>query len=141
VLAGALGLATRTAASLLDRQLAGRLTVQILAPVERERAREAAAALATLRALPQVRHAAAVDRAALASLLRPWLGSDGADPDLPIPAMIDADLRATPPRWRRSARRCWRQRHRRGSIGRKAGCRRWPTSWTWSPGWRSHWCC
>jgi cell division transport system permease protein len=95
VLAGALGLATRSAASLLDRQLAGRLTVQILAPVERDRAREAAAALATLRGLPQVRHAAAVDRAELASLLRPWLGSDGADPDLPIPAMIDADLRVT----------------------------------------------
>jgi cell division transport system permease protein len=25
-------------------------------------------------------------------MLRPWLGADGADPDLPIPAMIDVDL-------------------------------------------------
>ena len=95
VLAGAMGLATRSAAALLDRQLAGRLTVQVVAPIERERTEQAAAALATLRSLPQVRRALEVDRAELASLLRPWLGSDGADPDLPIPSMIDVDLAQT----------------------------------------------
>ena len=36
VLAGALGLATLGAAAVLDRQLAGRLTVQIVASAERE---------------------------------------------------------------------------------------------------------
>ncbi len=92
VLAAALGLATLGAAALLDRQLAGRLTVQIVAPAEGVRTREAAAALVALRRLPEVRRAAPVDRARLAEMLRPWLGADGADPDLPIPAMIDVDL-------------------------------------------------
>ena len=94
VLAGALGLATRSAAVLIDRQLAGRLTVQLVAPVEQAREHQAAAALAALQGSSDVKHAQAVDRAELASLLRPWLGADGADPDLPIPAMIDVDLRS-----------------------------------------------
>ena len=92
VLAAALGLGTLGAASLLDRQLAGRLTVQIVEPVEAKRLDQAAQALAALRASPEVTRAEEVDRAKLATLLRPWLGADGADPDLPIPAMIDVDL-------------------------------------------------
>ena len=92
VLAGALGLGTLGAAALLDRQLAGRLTVQIVEPVEAKRADQAAQALAVLRASPEVTRAVEVDHAKLATLLRPWLGADGADPDLPIPAMIDVDL-------------------------------------------------
>jgi cell division transport system permease protein len=95
VLAAALGLGTRSAAALLDRQLAGRLTVQVIEPVEAQRAAQTAAALATLARLPEVRRAREVDRAELASLLRPWLGADGADPDLPIPALIDVDLDRT----------------------------------------------
>ncbi|WP_010161520.1 cell division protein FtsX [Sphingomonas sp. PAMC 26617] len=94
VLAAALGLATLGAAAVLDRQLAGRLTVQIVAPAERVRTRETRAVLAALRRQPEVRRAVAVDRARLAEMLSPWLGADGADPDLPIPAMIDVDLTA-----------------------------------------------
>ncbi len=92
VLAGALGLGTRSAAASLDRQLAGRLTVQVVVPEESVREAQAAAALRALRGLPDVKRAVMVDRAELTALLRPWLGSDGADPDLPIPAMIDVDL-------------------------------------------------
>ena len=92
VLAAALGLGTLSAAKLLDRQLAGRLTVQIVEPAERARADQTASALTTLRRLPEVTRASEVDRAELAALLRPWLGPDGADPDLPVPAMIDVDL-------------------------------------------------
>ncbi|WP_277969798.1 cell division protein FtsX [Sphingomonas echinoides] len=92
VLAAALGLATLGVAAVLDRQLAGRLTVQVVAPAESVRTREAAAALAALKRLPEVRRAVAVDPAHLAEMLRPWLGTDGADPDLPIPAMMDVDL-------------------------------------------------
>jgi cell division transport system permease protein len=92
VLAAALGLGTRGAAHLLDRQLAGRLTVQIVEADARDREAHAAAALARLRDMREVASATAVDRAALAELLRPWLGTDGADPDLPIPALIDVDL-------------------------------------------------
>ncbi|MEG3163706.1 permease [Sphingomonas sp. PB2P19] len=92
MLAAALGLGTAGAARLLDRQLAGRLTVQIVDgdPVRRDAA--AARVLTALRRLPQVARATPVDRAELTRLLRPWLGSDGADPQLPVPAMIDVDL-------------------------------------------------
>ena len=92
VLAAALGLGTLGAAALLDRQLAGRLTVQIVEPVEAKRLDQAARALAALKATRDVTRAIEVDHAKLATLLRPWLGNDAADPDLPIPAMIDVDL-------------------------------------------------
>jgi len=91
-LAAALGLATLAATTLLDRQLVGRLTVQIVEPSAPARTAQTAAALAALRATPGVRDAVEVDRDRLATLLRPWLGADGADPELPIPAMIDVDL-------------------------------------------------
>ena len=87
ILAAAGGLATRAAARSLDRQLAGRLTVQVMGDDA-----GAARMLATLRAAPQVRRARPVARADLARLLAPWLGEDGADADLPIPALIDVDL-------------------------------------------------
>jgi len=92
VLAAALGLATLRGAGLLDRQLAGRLTVQIVEPDAVKRDAEAARALDAVRAMPEVAKAVPVDRAELSRLLGPWLGADGADPDLPIPAMIDVDL-------------------------------------------------
>lgn len=94
VLAAAFGLGTLAAATLLDRQIAGRLTVQIVEAEPATRDRAAAAALAAIRRLPGVVSAAPVDRGALAALLRPWLGEDGADPDLPVPAMIDVELGA-----------------------------------------------
>ena len=95
VLAGALGLGTASAGSLLDRQLAGRLTVQV---VEGEPARADAAAarvLAALRTSRDVASATAVPRAELEALLRPWLGGDAEEAGLPVPAMIDVDLRDT----------------------------------------------
>jgi cell division transport system permease protein len=92
-LAAGLGLGTDRAARLLDRQLAGRLTVQIVVADPVRRDAEAAAALAALRQSADVTRAEPVARAELERLLRPWLGSDSADPDLPIPAMIDADLK------------------------------------------------
>jgi cell division transport system permease protein len=92
-LAAGLGLGTERAARLLDRQLAGRLTVQIVVADAARLDTETAAALTVLRQSPAVSRAEPVDRAELQRLLRPWLGSDSADPDLPIPAMIDVDLK------------------------------------------------
>jgi cell division transport system permease protein len=92
VLAAALGLGTRSAARLLDRQLAGQLTVQIVEANARMRDAHAAEALARLRALPQVASAEPVDQDELAELLRPWLGSGVEEADLPMPALIDVDL-------------------------------------------------
>ena len=94
VLAAAFGLGTLAAATLLDRQIAGRLTVQIVEADAGARTRAADAALAAIRRLPEVARSTPVDRTALSALLRPWLGEDGADPDLPVPAMIDVELKA-----------------------------------------------
>ncbi len=92
VLAGALGLGMFGARAALDRQLAGRLTVQIVEPDAVARDRHAREIARRLAAMPGVRRAAEVDRARLAELLEPWLGRDGFDGDLPMPAMIDVDL-------------------------------------------------
>jgi cell division transport system permease protein len=87
VLAAAVGLGTASAARLLDRELAGRLTVQIA-----DGEAVAARALVAIRAVPGVRSATPVDRAELTRLLKPWLGNDGSDPELPVPAIIDVTL-------------------------------------------------
>jgi cell division transport system permease protein len=92
VLAAAAGRATRNARAALDRQLAGRLSVQVVDGEPARRDAAAARVLAAVRALPEVASATAVDRAELERLLQPWLGSDGADPELPVPALIDVDL-------------------------------------------------
>lgn len=92
VLAGALGLAMFAATATLDRQLAGRLTVQVIEPDPAVRDRETAAMIDAFRAIPGVTRATEVDRERLAELLEPWLGDAGLDPDLPMPAMIDVDL-------------------------------------------------
>ncbi len=88
VLAAALGLGMGGAAARLDRELAGRLTLQLI------RADEGSVAVLSekLKAMPEVRAARIVPRAELAALLQPWLGDAGLDPDLPMPAMIDVDL-------------------------------------------------
>lgn len=92
VLGAALGLATRNAASGLESQLAGRATVQIVTGDPARRQAEADRVLGALRRLDDVRAATPVDRGELAALLRPWLGDAGADPDLPVPTMIDLEL-------------------------------------------------
>jgi cell division transport system permease protein len=93
VLAAAMGLAVAGAGGALDRQLAGRLTVQVVEADPAKRDAAVARLLAGLRREPMVAHAAEVDRAELAELMRPWLGEAGLDADLPIPAMVDVDLR------------------------------------------------
>ncbi len=92
LLAAALGLGTRQSAAVLERQLAGRLTVQVVegSPVARDAL--AARTLTVLQALSEVRRVRAVDRAELARLLEPWLGDAAEDVDLPVPVMIDVDL-------------------------------------------------
>ncbi len=94
LLAAALGLGTRQSASALERQLAGRLTVQVVEGSPTARDALAARTLSVLRTVPEVRRAVAVDRAELTRLLEPWVGSAGVDADLPVPAMIDVDLAA-----------------------------------------------
>ena len=92
VLAAALGLAMSRAGDALARQLAGRVTVQIVEPDPNTRELATRDLVQRLRASSVVARAEAVDRARLAELLRPWLGADGNDPDLPMPALVDVDL-------------------------------------------------
>lgn len=93
VLAGAVGLGMFAATAQLDRQLAGRLTIQIVEPNAPLRDEQATALVAGLKSLPNVTHVEEVDRSRLAELLKPWLGDAGLDPDLPMPAMIDVEMR------------------------------------------------
>nr|WP_308223037.1 MULTISPECIES: FtsX-like permease family protein [unclassified Sphingomonas] len=92
VLAGALGFGMAGAGRSLDRQLAGRLTVQLVEADAARRDANARALVDRIRAIPGVTQVAEVDRARLAELLRPWLGDAGLDAELPMPAMIDVDL-------------------------------------------------
>ncbi|WP_454278668.1 cell division protein FtsX [Sphingomonas sp. Marseille-Q8236] len=92
LLAGAAGLGTARAAGALDRQMAGRLTVQIVEGETQRRDAAAARVLAVLRTLPDVARATPVPQAELARMLQPWLGGDAAAAGLPVPALIDVDL-------------------------------------------------
>ncbi|MCW4462294.1 permease [Sphingomonas sp. BT-65] len=92
VLAAALGLGMAGASRTLDRQLAGRLTIQLVEADAARRDANARRIAERVRALPGVMRVAEVDRAHLAALLEPWLGEAGLDADLPMPAMIDVDL-------------------------------------------------
>lgn len=92
-LAGALGLGMFAATAQLDRQLEGRLTVQIVEPNAQTRDAQAAAMAAELGRLAGVTRVKEADRAQLAELLKPWLGDAGLDPELPMPAMIDVEVR------------------------------------------------
>ncbi len=92
VLAAALGLGMFAAAEQLDRQLAGRLTVQLVEPDAATRDRQTRALVAELPRLPGVARVKEVDRQRLAELLKPWLGDAGLDPDLPMPTMIDVEV-------------------------------------------------
>ena len=92
VLAGALGLGMASPGRTLDRQLAGRLTIQLVEGDAARRDASAKAIVQRIRALPGVTRVAEVDRARLAELLEPWRGQAGRDADLPMPPLIDVDL-------------------------------------------------
>lgn len=91
-LAAAAGFGLVNASGAMDARLAGRLTVQIVDADAESRARDAVRVAAELRTLPGVARVTEADRAELAELLEPYLGADGLDKDLPMPALIDVDL-------------------------------------------------
>lgn len=92
VLAAALGLGMASASRALDRELAGRLTIQVVEGDVARRDAGARAIVRRVRTLPGVERVEEVDRARLAELLEPWLGEAGLDAELPMPVMIDVDL-------------------------------------------------
>jgi cell division transport system permease protein len=91
-LAAAGGLAMAAAAGRLGEGLDRRVTVQVIAADRGQRDREAAAVAAVLAGQAGVTAVHRVSDEDMAALLKPWLGDAGLDRDLPVPAMIDADL-------------------------------------------------
>lgn len=92
VLAAAAGLALGVAVRAMSADLAGRATVQVVEANGAVRDRLAARTAQALRGADGVRSVAIVDPARLVDQLRPWLGEDAANGDLPVPGLIDVTL-------------------------------------------------
>ena len=92
VLSAAAGLGLGAAVKAMGADLAGRATVQIVEANPERRDRLSARVAQALRGEAIVRAVHPVAAAALADQIRPWLGQDAVDGDLPIPALIDIEL-------------------------------------------------
>ena len=80
-----------------SRSVVGTMTVQVPPAAEgrssSDAARDAEKVLAALKLHPAVASAKAIPREKIVTLLEPWLGSGAAITDLPLPALIDVQLR------------------------------------------------
>ncbi len=92
VLAAAAGLGLGGAASRLQGQIGGRVSVQIVEANPDFREAQARIAIAELERLAGVVDIRRVDAEEMERLLEPWLGEAGLEADLPVPVMIDVDL-------------------------------------------------
>ncbi len=92
VLATAAGIGLGKATTALGDDLSGRLTIQLVEPNPDQREREVGVVLAELARSSSVTDATRVDEKRMRELLAPWLGREGLDGDLPIPALIDVTL-------------------------------------------------
>ncbi len=92
VLTAAAGIVITAMAMQVEEELAGRLTVQITAANADTRAAEADAAEAVMRRSGALTDIDRLSEAEAAALVEPWLGSNLAKADFPIPVLIDARL-------------------------------------------------
>ncbi|GGE05508.1 cell division protein FtsX [Tsuneonella deserti] len=92
VIAGAGGLALSNLAGTARSELSGAATVQIVEPLVSERDRQTRAAERVLSGLPDVAGLRVVPKEELDALLDPWLGG-GEEQAVPVPALIDIELR------------------------------------------------
>lgn len=79
-------------------EASGRMSVQLAAdgePSRDEPGRDerGAAALAMIRGLPEVAHAEPIDNSQLAARLLPWLGGAPLPPSLPLPLVLEVELK------------------------------------------------
>lgn len=93
ILAAAAGAALASASQSLGRDLESRITIQLVQPNSALRDMQTAEILNALRRLSLVKSAEPVTQAELVDLLTPWLGRDGLDSDLPLPLLIDVELK------------------------------------------------
>lgn len=92
VLAAAAGMALASAATRLDDQIGGRVTIQVVEANPAAKAAQTAAAAAALQGQPGVIAVRPVPEEEIHRLLVPWLGESGIAEDIPIPSLIDVDL-------------------------------------------------
>jgi cell division transport system permease protein len=97
VLAAAAALAISHAATAMQGAIAGRITVQLVEANPDVRARQRVAIANELRRQSNVTEVIEIGDAEVRDLLTPWLGSDGLDSELPVPALIDATLTDSSP--------------------------------------------
>ena len=95
ILATAAGIALAGSARSLGNDLDARLTVQLSEPNPGLREVQTREILTGLKRLAAVKTAQAVPEAQLNALLAPWLGNEALDNDLPMPALIDVELKRT----------------------------------------------
>jgi cell division transport system permease protein len=92
VLAAAAALAIAHAATAMQGAIAGRVTVQLVEANPDIRARQRVAIVSELRRHSNVTEVNEIGDAQVREMLMPWLGADGLESDLPVPALIDATL-------------------------------------------------
>ncbi len=93
ILAAATGLSLTRAAGSISSAIAGRMTVQVMDANADRRAAQARAVEQTLKGHPRVSRVVPVDEAAIAATMEQWLGKDAEALGLPMPALIDVDLK------------------------------------------------
>lgn len=97
VLAAAAGLSIGRATGAIQGAIAGRITIQIVEANPDIRTGKRVQIARTLRENANVADVREVGDAEMRTLLAPWLGADGLEGDLPVPALIDASLRDSSP--------------------------------------------
>lgn len=97
LLASAAGLSVAEWARAMRQDLAGRITIQLIDanPVTREA--QLRAIVREVGRLANVTEVVAVPRERLGEMLTPWLGDAGFESDLPVPALVDVQLRRATP--------------------------------------------
>jgi cell division transport system permease protein len=92
VLASGAGLSLNAAAQSLGEQVSDRITVQIAEADAEIRDRAVGRIVALLGRTDGIGNVEVVPQAQLAEQLAPWLGTDMQISDIPVPALVDADL-------------------------------------------------
>jgi cell division transport system permease protein len=95
VLASAAGLSLDAAARSLSAQVSDRITIQVAEAEPEQRGRAVRRIVGLLGSTEGIGNVAIVPETTLGEQLAPWLGNDMKISDIPIPALIDADLFAT----------------------------------------------
>ncbi len=97
VLATAAGLGIGRAAAAMGGAIAGKVTIQIIEANPDRRAVQQRAIVTQLQRLTNVTSVSPVPDPAVRDLLAPWLGEQGLDDSIPLPALIDVTLREASP--------------------------------------------